>query len=270
MVQSARGVNSRSLLREAETALLLIEDEKSRKWFEEAIKKLVDNRRNPEKTMTGAKELRTNLLAYLEQFGEVKTANIWCRNIVYSEIKDFLKALQEELARHDLKGIVELHLQDREINSPHIQYVGTNAEEAQIIIADFLIQRGYEDSLGSALMNNHIPAYRTEEAQHLRVKKTDDEVKEQERIEQITEHKRAVLDTVKDLIADIRSLKDSFVDMMKEELRDLNIIDFGYKNEIKKSTSKRTMALENRHKTTEELLSDWSERATQRRRARRQ
>ena len=45
----------------------------------------------------------------------------------------------------------EWKLQDKEINSPHIQFVGNNANKAELIIAKVLCALKYETSLESAI-----------------------------------------------------------------------------------------------------------------------
>ena len=59
MIQKARSNNSRSLLREAESSILLIDDINVKQWFERAIKDMINKRNDPEVTFTGAKELKT-------------------------------------------------------------------------------------------------------------------------------------------------------------------------------------------------------------------
>ncbi|MCW1538492.1 hypothetical protein OLR75_10725, partial [Campylobacter jejuni] len=65
-----------------------------------------------------------------------------------------------ELLNNNIQGIVELHLQDREINSPHIQFIGTEAEKAEYIIATILVNLKYETSIenaiGKKVILNHI------------------------------------------------------------------------------------------------------------------
>ena len=265
MIQKARGANSRSLLREAETAILLM-DENNKVWFKEAIQRMLDKRRDPELVMTGAKELRTNLLAYLEQFGEVKTANIWCRNIIYGEIKEFLSELEQELSNHDFKGVVELHLQDREINSPHIQYVGTDTLEAELVIANFILKKGYEDSLGSCLMKDHKPAYYTDEPGNLRIKSTDDEIQAQEEYKEIQAHQKEVKENLKGFIDEIVNLKNEFKNILFGDRNSERIKEYDGSNitSIRIETSRNL-----RREKTEDMLSEWSKRANERK-ARRQ
>ncbi len=71
--------------------------------------------------------------------------------IFLKAIDELLALLQQRLLENDIQGILELHLQDREINSPHIQFVGIKAELAERIIAQTLVDFKYEISLESAL-----------------------------------------------------------------------------------------------------------------------
>ena len=60
------------------------------------------------------------------------------------EVKDILR-------KNGCFGFTEIHPQDREILSPHIQYVGTNADKAEALIADWLVKNGFEISIESAI-----------------------------------------------------------------------------------------------------------------------
>lgn len=50
-------------------------------------------------------------------------------------------------------------MQDREINSPHIQFVGVNARVAEQIIAQILVKNGYENSIESAVSKKDFKPY---------------------------------------------------------------------------------------------------------------
>ena len=232
--------------------ILLVKDESAKRWFENAIGKMIEKRRDPESFMTGAKDLRTNLLSYLTQKGNVKTANIWCRGIIYSEIKEFLSSLEHELQKHDFEGVVELHLQDREINSPHIQYVGTNAEEAQTIIANFVLRHGYEESLESAIQHNYTPAYQSVESKYLRIDSTDREVEIQEIAAQREQHKQEIISNIKEFIGALDDLKSDFIDIMS----------------LKEEATTRERVRENRTKSTADMLNEWEQKAKNRTRRR--
>lgn len=154
MLQRARSSSSRSFMREAEFAKLILDNPYEEDYFKDLISEVVSNRKNPEKTYTGAKGLREQLLSCFLQKGEVKTANVWARLVPsnLTEVEFLLETIEERLrAEKDIFGAVELHLADREILSPHIQYVGTNAEKAEIIIAKTLVEFKYEVSITSAI-----------------------------------------------------------------------------------------------------------------------
>jgi len=251
MIQSARSSDSRSLLREAESAILLIEELNIKSWFEKAIEKMIDKRNDPEAVFTGAKELKTNLLAYLSQNGELATANVWCRKIIYSEIREFLRELEEHMQNKGFVGVLELHLQDREINSPHIQYVGTNAELAEKEIANFIVKKGYEDSLESAINSNHTPDYLTQDAKNLRIKKTDDELEQQEKYQEQQKYIEEIKSNIKEGLAKISSLRSEFLEIFKDNFK-LNVRERREKKEVK---------LEQREKNTQDALKEWEEKA---------
>ncbi|OCR98944.1 hypothetical protein A9K75_09225 [Campylobacter fetus subsp. testudinum] len=247
MIQKARKNNSRSLLREAQSAILLIEDPGVKDYFLNSIKRMIEKRNTVTRTVTGAKELKTQLLSYLSQIGEVKTANIWCRKIVYSEIKNFLENLKNILKNSKLQGVAELHLQDREINSPHIQYVGLNAEKAERVIGRYVAHIGYETSFESAIMINHIPAYETEERASLRVQSTDYEIRLQEKIN----YKEELKLNISKQLQELANMRYEF----KNILSDVKV-DFSYSMQL----TKREMRIINRKKSTEDLMEEWRDR----------
>lgn len=205
MIQAARSASSQSLLREAETAIFLIQDANMKAWLEAETKKVIAKRRDPDAFMTGATDLKRVLLAYLSQQGDVKTANIWCRSILSYEAANFLKDLNTILQNHNLAGVVELHWQDRELNSPHIQYVGTNAEYAEVLIAEAIVARDYERNVSEALTLPKFPAYISEEKSTLRVIKTDEIIKEQEEIKQATLAKKSREARINSYVSEIKS-----------------------------------------------------------------
>ena len=205
MIQAARSASSQSLLREAETAIFLIQDANMKAWLEAETKKVIAKRRDPDAFMTGATDLKRVLLAYLSQQGDVKTANIWCRSILSYEAANFLKDLNTILQNHNLAGVVELHWQDRELNSPHIQYVGTNAEYAEVLIAEAIVARDYERNVSEALTLPKFPAYISEEKSTLRVIKTDEIIKEQEEIKQATLAKKSREARINSYVSEIKN-----------------------------------------------------------------
>lgn len=162
MLQPARSSDSKSFLRELEDALTLVKDDKARKYFLNQMSEVLKKRKDTSLIFTGEKDLKSELLSYLKQFGYVKTANVWARNVPMdrSAIDKFLVILQQRLLDNDIQGILELHLQDREINSPHIQFIGIRTNEAEVIIAQTLVEFKYEISMESALgKKDFIPYY---------------------------------------------------------------------------------------------------------------
>ena len=161
MLQSARSAESKSFLREIEDALVLIKDEKAKEYFLKQMREVFTKRNDPNTLFTGERNLKAEFLAYLKQKGFVQTANIWARNIIVEQeaIDNLLRLLQQRLLERDIEGILEIHLQDREINSPHIQFVGIKCEEAESIIAHTLVELKYETSIESALSKKHFTPY---------------------------------------------------------------------------------------------------------------
>lgn len=161
MIQSARSSDSRSLLREAEYAVFVLDSNERELYFRKLALEVAENRSNPNITYTGAKNLREQTLAYLRSFGYVETANVWCRNITVDarHIQELSTILYDNLKNNNIHGVFELHLQDREINSPHIQYVGTEARLAEQIIAETIVSLGYEISMEMAIGRKIIPVY---------------------------------------------------------------------------------------------------------------
>lgn len=161
MLQNARSAESKSFLREIEDALVLIKDEKAKQYFLTQMQEVFTKRNDPNTLFTGERNLKAEFLAYLKQKGFVRTANIWARNIIVEQeaIDNLLRFLQQRLLERDIEGVLEIHLQDREINSPHIQFVGIKCEEAESIIAHTLVELKYETSIESALSKKHFTPY---------------------------------------------------------------------------------------------------------------
>lgn len=161
MLQRARSQASRSFLRELEFALVAISDEKPREYFLSALQEIDSKRKSPQITKTGEKDIKSEILAYLNQKGYTQTANIWARalSIDRKDINNLLHILQSRLLAQGIEGICEVHLQDREINSPHIQFVGIRADEAESIIAHTLVELGYESSVENALSKKDFRPY---------------------------------------------------------------------------------------------------------------
>lgn len=164
MIQKARSSDSNSLLRELEFMSLLIQNETDRNYL---LKKLNEIYKKRNEAMgasgirTGIKDFKELLLAYLNAKGEVETANIWARALPYDEksIKDLILIIQNQLMKQKIEGVLEIHLQDREINSPHIQFVGNNAPKAEQIIATILVKLKYEIDMENALGKKHFTPY---------------------------------------------------------------------------------------------------------------
>ena len=169
MIQKARGADSRSFLRELEYAILMLDNENDEEYFQKRFKKVIAKRNDPSKTYTDATAVRRELLAKLSQLGEIATVNVWARHLTPNSdnIAILRKTIAEALRENNLYGIVEIHPQDREILSPHIQFVGIRAEEAELIIAQIVVDLGFELSLESAMSKNHIPNYEYQDVEVL-------------------------------------------------------------------------------------------------------
>jgi hypothetical protein len=259
MIQKARSSKSKSLLRELESAeIILHKDVKN--FFENAARKVVELRRDPKRVQTGAKALKDALLSYLEQQGEIKTINIWCRKIRIGEIKNLLSHLKFTLADAGIQGVLELHLQDREINSPHVQFVGTAPQLAEQIIAHTIVKFGFEDTYESAVNRSAVPAFKTDEK--LKVIKTDKTIEEREialakEMEvklQKAEKQKAVSNIVSDYMEIIKN----------QSKKILEILNASAETDVYKQhrERKRRLQLSN----LDELLLDWKEHKIHRRR----
>ena len=161
MLQQARNSESRSFLRELAFSLILIKNDKEREYFLAKLKEVNYKRNEQNVIKTGEKDTKSELLAYLQQKGYTQTANIWARALSMdrNDINSLLKILQQRLLEKNCEGILEIHLQDREINSPHIQYIGINAPKAEMIIAKILVELKYENNIESALSKKDFRPY---------------------------------------------------------------------------------------------------------------
>lgn len=237
MIQQARSSHSDSLLREAEEAILLFNDDFAKELFQNLIKNVVEKRKDPSITYTGAKETREHILAYLEQQGEVKTANIWARWLpIQREALDSIKKqIQIALQKENIEGVVEIHLQDREVNSTHIQFVGNNAKQAEQIIGNIIVNNSYEDNLDSALNSKARAAYTQMDSKLLPHKQTIKEYlqviddREQHRatkaLEQQKEQKAKEITKTRidDLLKSMQAKTKSFREMLSNFERKANI-----------------------------------------------
>ena len=161
MIQQARSSQSKSFLRELELSLILIDDKKVREYFLEKISEINNKRKDTNINHTGEKDIKSEILAYLNQKGYTQTANVWARalSIDKNDINELLRKLQTRLLKAGVNGILEIHLQDREINSPHIQFVGIQADKAEVVIAETLVELRYETSVESALSKKNFQPY---------------------------------------------------------------------------------------------------------------
>lgn len=257
MIQAARSSTSQSLLRELETAQLLINDGNIENFFNDRAKEVIEKRRNPEATLTGAKSLRDDLLAYLEQQGEVKTANVWCRKIKFLHADELLKNIKTTLAQNGIQGVVELHLQDREINSPHIQFVGNNVNIAEELIANEILKMNFEDSFESAVSRMTAPAYLEDKG--IRVLSYDDRKRDIETVETFQKEQNEREQQFREKINSLHKKRDDFLSilgMKKDEVME-KIKD------IKQDYSTRRENILNN--STDELLEQWKQRLNSRR-----
>ncbi len=257
MIQAARSSTSQSLLRELETAQLLINDGNIENFFNDRAKEVIEKRRNPEATLTGAKSLRDDLLAYLEQQGEVKTANVWCRKIKFLHADELLKNIKTTLAKNGIQGVVELHLQDREINSPHIQFVGNNVNMAEELIANEILKMNFEDSFESAVSRMTAPAYLEDKG--IRVLSYDDRKRDIETVETFQKEQNEREQQFREKINSLHKKRDDFLSilgMKKDEVME-KIKD------IKQDYSTRRENILNN--STDELLEQWKQRLNSRR-----
>ncbi len=257
MIQAARSSTSQSLLRELETAQLLINDGNIENFFNDRAKEVIEKRRNPEATLTGAKSLRDDLLAYLEQQGEVKTANVWCRKIKFLHADELLKNIKTTLAQNGIQGVVELHLQDREINSPHIQFVGNNVNMAEELIANEILKMNFEDSFESAVSRMTAPAYLEDKG--IRVLSYDDRKRDIETVETFQKEQNEREQQFRAKINSLHKKRDDFLSilgMKKDEVME-KIKD------IKQDYSTRRENILNN--STDELLEQWKQRLNSRR-----
>ena len=169
MIQKARGEDSQSLLREIAYSCLVLptgtqaERDSDIYFLRQLSKVLKAQRAKQEGTLssgckTGAKKVRIELLEHLRQIASkqdsrVQTANIYCRFFKFTEdnLIKFMLEVKDILRKNGCFGFTEIHPQDRELLSPHIQYVGTNADKAEALIADWLVKNGFEISIESAI-----------------------------------------------------------------------------------------------------------------------
>lgn len=201
MIQKARSDKSRSLLRELEFALILVENDKARNRFLNNLGEVLKKRKSLDANKTGERDSKSEILAYLRQKGYVKTANVWARALDFDKksINNLLGILQTRLMEEGVEGVLEIHLQDREINSPHIQFVGTQAEKAEVIIAQALVELKYETSIENALSKKDFVPYYSYNDKNARRGKHDD-IKKQIELQKETNQRLNSGDEIQKLI----------------------------------------------------------------------
>lgn len=191
MIQVARKPKSQSFLREMKDAILILPSEEKRNEFLSKFSKILQARQENPNTQNGFLSVKRQLQLYLKKFGNLKTANVWARNISLDE-KDIINLQYElyfELLKNKCYGVAEIHLQDREINSPHIQYVGVNAELAEQIIALIIVKNSYELDMESALSKKYFKPYYQEDINPI-VKDLETEITNRQMSKDIEEYKK--------------------------------------------------------------------------------
>jgi hypothetical protein len=265
MIQRARSASSVSLLRELEESIINISDYSVGEFFDKQVQEVIENRRDPDKTITGATELKRNLLAYLEQQGEIHTVNIWIRSFKIAQYDDLKTALDNELKKIGAEGVLEIHLQDREINSPHLQFVGTNAKAVEKSLAELVVKMGFETTVEEAMSTSSAPFYQYADPKLLQTKDLSVELQTHKHFEEIEATLKAVREDIKvyvDRIAekrnDFRVMMDQFKEQHSERMEK-------YKSRIDRLDwleEKREV----RKTELDDLLSEWKSNKTRRQR----
>lgn len=238
MLQKARNAESKSLLREIESALTLINNKRMRQYFQDKLQNLFEKRNailDNKGTKTGEKDLKSEILAYLRNQGQLQTANVWARNIETSQssIDELFKILRKRLSGA-CEGILELHLQDREINSPHFQFVGTNAHLAEQLIAQELVRLGYEISMESAMSKREdfIPYFLTQEGEKAEPKSLKKSIEHTEKSQNTTNE---IIDSlILEFEQKLQRIKEKFTRTKKERLQGFNRLALSFKENMRK------------------------------------
>lgn len=275
MIQPARSVNSKSLLREAATCVLSFEDENTEQFFQNKINSMILKRNDAFQILTGEKDLKTDLLSYLQQKGEVMTANIWCRNLVFEELNQLRSEIKITLNQNGVEGVVEIHLQDREINSPHIQFVGNNAKFAEELIANIVVKRNYEPDLASAVgKDNYIPAYIYESNRVVRTDKVaienSEKIKEFDIAVEQEKKREARRVRAKENIQKYKEQLKAGAQEFKKIMSDFSVESFAKAKEevgevkIRSQKEKRSFKRQILNKSDEELLQSFTQRRNRR------
>lgn len=155
MIQQARSVKSYSFLRELEIARFILQNPFNQKILEIGRQNVLNKFKAPNRTQyTGIETLKKQAMIALSQESnlEIKTANVWARMAkLDGRIFRIMKEIEWELRGKNIVGILEFHAEDKEINSHHMQFVGTKAEEAELIIAKILVKYKFELSIKWAI-----------------------------------------------------------------------------------------------------------------------
>ena len=291
MIQKARGEDSQSLLREIAYSCLVLptgtqaERDLDIYFLRQLSKVLKAQRAKQEGTLssgckTGAKKVRIELLEHLRQIASkqdsrVQTANIYCRFFKFTEdnLIKFMLEVKDILRKNGCFGFAEIHPQDREILSPHIQYVGTNADKAEALIADWLVKNGFEISIESAIGkagekrgyellasgeidSNDLVVMSLEGAMAKQEWRDREEaIREQERAEKQAEEaqRKALEEEVLKELEPLRAKNRARIEAFKQEL--LNIIKTPKKRDSSKIREQiNNMSVEEFEKHTQKLL----------------
>ena len=291
MIQKARGEDSQSLLREIAYSCLVLptgtqaERDLDIYFLRQLSKVLKAQRAKQEGTLssgckTGAKKVRIELLEHLRQIASkqdsrVQTANIYCRFFKFTEdnLIKFMLEVKDILRKNGCFGFAEIHPQDREILSPHIQYVGTNADKAEALIADWLVKNGFEISIESAIGkagekrgyellasgeidSNDLVVMSLEGAMAKQEWRDREEaIREQERAEKQAEEaqRKALEEEVLKELEPLRAKNRARIEAFKQEL--LNIIKTPKKRDLSKIREQiNNMSVEEFKKHTQKLL----------------
>ena len=290
-MQKARGEDSQSLLREIAYSCLVLptgtqaERDSDIYFLRQLSKVLKAQRAKQEGTLssgckTGAKKVRIELLEYLRQIASkqgsrVQTANIYCRFLKFTEdnLIKFMLEVKDILRKNGCFGFAEIHPQDRELLSPHIQYVGTNADKAEALIADWLVKNGFEISIESAIGkagekrgyellasgeidSNDLVVMSLEGAMAKQEWRDREEaIREQERAEKQAEEaqRKALEEEVLKELEPLRAKNRARIEAFKQEL--LNIIKTPKKRDSSKIREQiNNMSVEEFKKHTQKLL----------------
>ena len=291
MIQKARGEDSQSLLREIAYSCLVLptgtqaERDLDIYFLRQLSKVLKAQRAKQEGTLssgckTGAKKVRIELLEHLRQIASkqdsrVQTANIYCRFFKFTEdnLIKFMLEVKDILRKNGCFGFAEIHPQDRELLSPHIQYVGTNADKAEALIADWLVKNGFEISIESAIGkagekrgyellasgeidSNDLVVMSLEGAMAKQEWRDREEaIREQERAEKQAEEaqRKALEEEVLKELEPLRAKNRARIEAFKQEL--LNIIKTPKKRDSSKIREQiNNMSVEEFEKHTQKLL----------------